>query len=262
MNKTNGKGLRKFLETLREDRIKRLGVKSTLASINGMNGSGKDFHQNLLEDTLRKEGIRVNPFRATSLVRSDERVSYHDECVLNKFEEPDRTLELYTRDVGEAWEKYIIPSAKSEGIIILDRDPYSSLVIQSIVRNIKFNSEEAKKIAEKLFPYPIIPPHLSLITICDPQIAYERAKERYEISRGSLEDIFDRYYITAYVMVNGKESSLEDMQMWWLQNTKEKYGELDKVIPNGTIIYTGKRSDRLNPMIYKSVKKAHEENRI
>ena len=56
MNKTNGKGLRKFLETLREDRIKRLGVKSTLVSINGMNGSGKDFHQN-----CRSPAARTHP---------------------------------------------------------------------------------------------------------------------------------------------------------------------------------------------------------
>ena len=252
MVRTNGTNLLgRFLREVREDSRVSLRIESAMVSIDGMNGSGKDWHGNKLEDTLRKEGMRVITHRATSLVKSSERVSYHDEVVRTLREDLDKTLELYARDLTDAWERYIVPSAKEDGIIILDRSPYSTLAVQFILRSIDPGSREAFDLAQKLFRDPMVPPGLAIFTVCAPQIAYERALQRRRDARSEFDDVFDPYYKVAYAQMHrGAQNTLEVMRKWWLETTKDMYERLRKVVPDGVIIQTGRKTDRLHPEIY------------
>ena len=252
--------LKAYLEYQRDARVQKYKTKGIVVAFDGMPGSGKDFQIDKLEGALRKEGARANTFRETSLVKSDERIAYMEDVRRTGIENPDKSAQLYTEDRIKAWETYIIPAMKEDGLVLLDRCGYSTLLIQALTRNINLNNQkELTSLAEELFPEPIIPPHVSFFTICTPEIAYERAKERYENSRGELTDYFDEVYISHYRMTHSDETaSKEKMRMWWLETNKEMYRGLKRAIPNSHLVTTGRKTDKVNPVIYEITKKLND----
>jgi len=258
-----GQGLRKFLIELRESRKKELDFHSMIISFNGMHGSGKSTEIKKLEETLRARKITVNGRRPSGMVRSDERRGYMEEIKKTNIENLDRTLELYTKDAVEAWREQLVPLAQREGIIILDRDPYSSLAYQLIVRESSPRSKEALDLAERLFAHPITPSDLAIFPTISAKTALRREVEKYEAHKNdpNVEDIFDPYYIVAYAMChNGKLASKNTMRLWWLEATMNMFREIRRLVPEGfEVNLSGKESNKLNRSIDDQVSKVYKK---
>jgi len=258
--------LREYLKELRKERIKKYSLQSLIVSFDGMSGAGKDVQITRASGTLKNKysGIRVIDFRESTLVKSPERISYLQSIIEGKEEDLDRTLDLYTQDRVKAWETHIIPAAKSEGIILLDRSSYTTFAIQSFLRNMnnrRVDKEELKSLVERLFPEPIVPPEKAIFTICEVKTAYERISERERrrtISRNEDTDPVHRYEREIYSRIMGTINVTDEAPTkWWLAGSKEAYRWLAKRIPDSVQVLTGRNTIRVNPVLFKAIDDAY-----
>jgi len=257
------KYLKEFIIELRDKRKEELGINSFILSLNGMNGSGKSYQVKQLEDRIRKghEISTVNVFRPTSVYKTPERVEYMKNMVETLEENPDDTIKIYTKEAVQAWRTFL-PIAKREGVLIIDRDAYSSLAIQMIIRNLHPNSRETLEIAEKLFTYPITPPDLAIFTISDLETALRREEDRREdLMLKSQGDAPSKYYKVAYKKLNNeKEIPDNEKLIWWYSQLKKTYEILNRHIPNSELLVTGENDrEGLNPTLFETFKSKYNQ---
>lgn len=249
-------GIKEFLERTRDERIKRLDISALIIGMDGIKGAGKSTYQlPKLQSHLRGRNASVNQIRATSIFRSDKRKEYCEKMLSALEEDLDISLELYVADIKKAWEELTSTTAKREGIILLDRTPYTTLAIQLTRRGLQPNSREARDLVERIFQYPIVPPHIEIITVCTPEIALDRKKgEKIE------KDTMSQYYKVAYAVAHeGAQAGEHEMQLWWLNTTKKMYETLFRSIPNVTLVHTGRKSEDLNTEIKRVATRAYEK---
>lgn len=260
------------LKNLRAERRTKFGITSTIISLDGMKGTGKTRAREVV-DSLRHHYIRINDFRETSLVKSNERMTYLENVVRERLvEDPNITASFYTADRIQAWDRHIIPSAQELGIIILDRSVYTTAVHHMLAEKIqpnKISQERLLEILNILLPEPIIPPDLAIFTSCQVNIAYERIKEREKerrdsnlgsVNSTSSKDPISEYPAYAYKRENLRDGIPEEVTRWYLTRTDQLYRTLAGMVPNGTIVLTGKKSNGINKQIPRLIRTAY--NRV
>lgn len=263
---TNGT-IKSFLKDLRDKRTRKYGIEACIVSFDGANSSGKSQQigraKSLIVDQKKVYGsIPVRDTRESRELdetESERRQDYTRKISRERVEDIDETLELYTMQRVKAWREAIIPKyCGQKGFLFLDRSAYSTLAIQLFLRGIEPGSREALELTERIFPEPIIPPHVAIFTICMAEIAYERAKKDYE--RKGLEDYFDPFYITSYkLMHSGEEAPLEVMRRWWCEVSNRFFKDTAVELPDKQIVTTGRNTDYLNPIIERALKSAYRK---
>ncbi len=262
---SNGNKLKSYLRDLREQRRKKYGIEGLIVSFDGMSSSGKTVQTQKLVSELERAGVGITRIRETNEGRdiaegeSRRRISYRDSVISGIEEDPDITLELYNAERKIVWREVILDRVKDGRIVVVDRSSYSTLAMQIQSRGLGADSCGVLELAERIFQEPIIPSDLAIFTMCEPSIAYDRAKDRKRESPVDASEVIDPWYRAAYrarYRVLGKE---EDMLRWWFGVTGRLFRYVSRVVPDSEAVTTGRHSEQiLNPKIYTAVTKLAE----